>query len=229
MFTHVLCLCTAVVGIDVGWQPLDEGGTEYIIQLDPQSLEALKAGVPIESDILPGAGDVRSFKFYLGDEKPRRIASTKPAQTRQANAAYSERTPQSNPFDSADGSAGKLPNQQSLELPGRQAGRLPSQQTAAMPDRPETESQKDPLPRALGPDPTAKALTAQAGFNEPANSARSEPAAQPRSQANREEAGKPWMPLVLVSLALFASLGGNAYLGWLFADLRGRYKKLSHA
>ncbi len=73
MFAHVLFLCTAVVGTDVGWQPLQEGGMEYVIQLDPQSLEALKAGEPIQCDILPGAGEVRSFKFYLGGDKPQRI------------------------------------------------------------------------------------------------------------------------------------------------------------
>ena len=66
MFAHVLCFCTAVVGIDVGWQPLQEGGMEYVIQLDPQSLETLKAGEPIESDIPPGAGDVRTYQILLG-------------------------------------------------------------------------------------------------------------------------------------------------------------------
>jgi hypothetical protein len=30
--------------------------------------------------------------------------------------------------------------------------------------------------------------------------------------------------LILVSLGLFASLGGNAYLAWIFADLRRRYR-----
>ena len=91
MFAHVLCFCAAVVGIDVGWQPLQEGGTEYIIQLDPQSLETLKAGEPIESDIPPGAGDVRSFKFYLGTEKPRRISP--PAKSIQSPPVSTARGP----------------------------------------------------------------------------------------------------------------------------------------
>ena len=123
-------LCTAVVGIDVGWQPLQEGGTEYIIQLDPQSLEALKAGQPIESDILPGAGEVRSFKFYLGDEKPRRIGSTaKPAQQRQANA-QAERTPPSSLTENPVCSAVELPNRQPTGLPNQLPAELPSRSPA---------------------------------------------------------------------------------------------------
>jgi hypothetical protein len=160
MFAHVLCLSAVIVGINVGWQPLQEGGTEYIIQLDPQSLEALKSGEPIQSDVLPGAGDVRSYKIILGTEKPPRI----------------------NPH------------------------------------------QKSPLPRTLMPDSAVKPLTAgSAAYIEPADgSAKSEAGPQNQSQAKNEEPAKPWMPLILVSLGLFVSLGGNVYLTWIFADLRRR-------
>jgi hypothetical protein len=37
-------IAAAALGIDVGWQPLPEGGMEYIIQIAPQTLETLKAG-----------------------------------------------------------------------------------------------------------------------------------------------------------------------------------------
>ena len=112
MFAHVICFCTAIVGIDVGWQPLQEGGMEYVIQLDPQTLEALKAGEPIESDIPPGAGDVRSFKFYLGTEKPRRISP--PAKTMQSpktSTVEGAPMPAPNLPEIQDGSAVKLPDQ----------------------------------------------------------------------------------------------------------------------
>ena len=45
---------------------------EYIIQLDPQSLDALRAGQPIQSDVPPGAGEVRSYRIIVGTEKLRR-------------------------------------------------------------------------------------------------------------------------------------------------------------
>jgi hypothetical protein len=185
MFAHVLCLSAVIVGINVGWQPLQEGGTEYIIQLDPQSLEALKSGEPIRSDVLPGAGDVRSYKIILGTEKPPRISPPAiSAQARSAKTADREAAPSS-----------KLPE-------------------STIPD----------LPRTLMPDPSVKPLTAHsAAYNEPADgSAKSEAGPQNQSQAKEEEPVKPWMPLILVSLGLFASLGGNVYLTWIFADLRRR-------
>ncbi len=190
MFAHVLCFCTAVVGINVGWQPLQEGGMEYIIQLDPQSLEALKAGEPIQSDILPGAGDVRSFRFYLGTEKPQRIGPpAKSAQPQSVNAAEDARMPSSNLAQTT------------------------------------TPGQTAPFPRTLIPDPAMKPLTARTVFNEPADgSTKSEATPQNRSEAKKDEPAKPWMPFILVSLGLFASLGGNAYLTWIFADLRRRYR-----
>ena len=204
MFAQVLCFCAAVVGIDVGWQPLQEGGMEYVIQIDPQSLEALKAGEPIQSDIPPDAGDVRSFRFYLGTEKPRRInPPAKSIQSPPVNAAEGARMPASNVPEIQDGSAVKLPNQQAA-----------------------TPVQSTPFPRTLIPDPAVKPLTARsAAFNEPADGiAKSEATSQNKSEGKKEEPAKPWMPLVLVSLGLFASLGGNAYLAWIFADLRRRYR-----
>lgn len=37
---------------------------------------------------------------------------------------------------------------------------------------------------------------------------------------------KPWMPLVLTSLALFASLAANAYLGWIALGIYRRYRDI---
>ncbi|MGA2060777.1 MAG: hypothetical protein ABSG67_09880 [Thermoguttaceae bacterium] len=171
---------------------------EYIIQLDPQSLETLKAGEPIESDIPPGAGDVRSIKFFLGTEKPPRISPpSKSIQSPPVSTAEGARMPTSNLPEIQDGAAVKLPKQQAA---------TPGQTT----------------PRTLIPDPAVKPLTA---LNEPADGiAKSEATSQNRSEGKKEEPAKPWMPLILVSLGLFASLGGNAYLAWIFADLRRRYR-----
>jgi len=48
-----------------------------------------------------------------------------------------------------------------------------------------------------------------------------------KSAAMNEDSAKPWMPFIFVSLALFASLGGNVYLAWLFADLFRRYRAIT--
>ena len=62
----LISIAVATLGIDYGWQRLPEGGMQYIIQLNPQALEALRAGQPIESDIPAGAGEVRSYRIIVG-------------------------------------------------------------------------------------------------------------------------------------------------------------------
>jgi hypothetical protein len=69
MHALMICLATATMGIDVGWQRLPEGGMEYIIQLDPQTLETLRAGQVIQSDIPPNAGEIRSYRIVVGAKK----------------------------------------------------------------------------------------------------------------------------------------------------------------
>jgi hypothetical protein len=76
---HALLLCVAAAAVgDVGWQRMPEGGMQYIIQLDPQTLEALRAGEALESDIPPSAGDVRSYRIVVGAKKLPREAPPAP-------------------------------------------------------------------------------------------------------------------------------------------------------
>ena len=42
----------AALGVDVGWQPLNSGGMEYIIQIEPDSLDSLLDGRDIVSDVI---------------------------------------------------------------------------------------------------------------------------------------------------------------------------------
>jgi hypothetical protein len=117
-----ICFAAAALGINFGWQRLPEGGMEYIIQLDPQSLDALRAGQPIQSDVPPAAGEVRSYRIIVGTEKLR------------------------------------------CDVP---------------PEKP-----KPP------PEPT-----------------------------------RPWLPMTLTLFGLFASLGANAFLGWVSLGLRRRCRE----
>jgi hypothetical protein len=43
----------------------------------------------------------------------------------------------------------------------------------------------------------------------------------------QDEGGEPWLPLALTLLALFASLGGNVYLGWIAWDFYRRQRNLA--
>jgi hypothetical protein len=65
---HALIFLTAAVGVDVGWQPVPGGGYEYIIQIEPEMLEALLEGREIESDIPEFLRDVRSYRIRVGTD-----------------------------------------------------------------------------------------------------------------------------------------------------------------
>ena len=56
----------AAVGVDYGWQPAADGQLENIIQIEPATLESLKSGKDITSDIHPDARGVRRFRIHVG-------------------------------------------------------------------------------------------------------------------------------------------------------------------
>lgn len=95
MHTLLLCVATAVVGIEAGWQRLPEGGMQYIIQIEPQALDALRAGEPIESYIPREAGEIRSYRLIVGGNKtlPRDTPPAPPAVTKAAEPKRSDRPP----------------------------------------------------------------------------------------------------------------------------------------
>jgi len=159
MHVFAVYLVAATLGIEVGWQRTPEGGMEYIIQLDPQTLESLKSGQTFESDVPPAAGNFRSFRIVLGNEK--------------------------------------LPR----ETPPAEA------------------------PRTFRPDPGVKPFVAEqttALIAPPV-----EPLAKQPNAKESQAPAKPWLPLVAMTLALFASLGGNLFLGLMVRDTRRLVRKFS--
>ena len=65
----VLCVAAVALGIDVGWQPLPDGGMEYVIQLEPQTVELLRSrpDVQIPSDIPAYLKDLRRLRITVGN------------------------------------------------------------------------------------------------------------------------------------------------------------------
>jgi hypothetical protein len=94
-------------------------------------------------------------------------------------------------------------------------------------------------PNPLEPDPASGPLLHQpAGYVEPAppvesaasnGSAANAPATNTNSPATvpANSSSKPWLPLTLTTLALFASLGLNGYLGWIAWGIYRRYRELA--
>lgn len=61
-----LLLVAATMGVDYGWQPADDVGTEYVIQLQPHEWDALRRGADITSEIHADARHVRRFRIRIG-------------------------------------------------------------------------------------------------------------------------------------------------------------------
>lgn len=88
-----------------------------------------------------------------------------------------------------------------------------------------------PNPSAFQPDPKGRPLRAQRAVHvEPVGAKRkppaTSPAGQPARQEERAEPSKPWLPLTLALIGLFASLGANVFLLWMAGGFRKRYRAL---
>ena len=61
-------VAASVLGLEVGWKPLDEGGVEYIIQIHPDQVERILNSDDLLSDV-PAGLDVRRYRVTVGTEK----------------------------------------------------------------------------------------------------------------------------------------------------------------
>jgi hypothetical protein len=223
MHAQLVCLAAALLGVDVGWQPWPDGGVEYLIQIPPHAVKTLESGQPIASDVPPNVA-VRAFRITIGSETLPHKLPPAAEETPHASAPPPKKTfsdpllpPASTP--TIDTEVARPP----VSTPPESPFSVPHLTTpAAIPQ---------PVPRALAPDPSSKPLgERQTAFVQPvAPKAKTEvkptaPASQPTEAP--AEASKPWMPLTLVLLGLFTSLGGNLYLGWITWDTRSRYREL---
>ncbi len=101
-----LMVALSTLGVDVGWQPLVGGGFEYIIQIEPETLEALRAGQDITSFIPPELRGVRQYRITVGrgpvprqgqpPQVPAEVTATPPAQPTRSLLGNS-RSPASSP------------------------------------------------------------------------------------------------------------------------------------
>ena len=62
-------VAASVVGVDAGWQPVPEGGVEYIIQINPESLPLMKPGFYFTSEVPPEVRDIRRYRITVGSAK----------------------------------------------------------------------------------------------------------------------------------------------------------------
>ena len=210
MCPMIICVAVATLGIDAGWQRMPDGGMEYIIQLGPQDLEAMRRGEPLGSDIPPAAGDVRSYRVIFGTgplKKEPPPAGKIPLKPSASETKASIKSPPASPSMpsplSPDPVAKKMTDAMLLPPPSPMASHT------------ETMLQ----PSSSGEKPK---LGQPAIFEEPKG--RSDPSTNaPNRTAPGEHSDRPWMPLTVTLLGLFASLGANVFLGWVAWGFRQRY------
>jgi hypothetical protein len=87
MFVAVFCVATAVLGIDVGWEPDAQGDAQYIIQVEPEVAKRMLDGRPIEFDLRPEHQGVRRFRFQVGTNPVPRTGEIAPVSKPDASAA----------------------------------------------------------------------------------------------------------------------------------------------
>jgi hypothetical protein len=214
MYGCIVCLAAAVVGVDVGWVRLPEGGLQYQIQIAPEAVEALKSGQAIESDIPRNVKDIREYRITVGREKLKQETppADPPAKT-TSNDLFNRPLATDDPFarSPASGIAG-----------------VPASKPWPSPPSP---SPFTPTPRALSPDPGVKPLAEQpASFTQPAptagSEAKPEAPAEPAPTTDAEKIRRLWMYLIASLVALAASLAWNAFLFWMLREARRRYRDL---
>jgi hypothetical protein len=237
----IACIAAVLLGVQAGWQPLPQGGVEYLIQIEPQLLETLKSGQPIQSDVPSYVKDVRTFRVTVGTATlPRQLPA---AQGESPDAAAVEAGPQTvDPFlpPTEDRLAGdrRAPTQGFGRVaPATQPSNWPNV-SGNVPPLGQPDAQPPGTPRMLEPPPESKPIGAQAaGYLEASTTpvasppggpaSRSPSEQQPRREEPRQETTeKPWAPLIIALFTLFGSFGANVYLGWITWSTRSRYRSV---
>jgi hypothetical protein len=169
MFPSLVCLAVGLIGAEAGWQPLPDGGTEYIVQIEPAMLGTLQMGRDLQSPIPPELKDVRAVRVHIGLVPPPRKDLPAPA----APPRLTERPPATN-FWSPQSKGAPL-------FPAGPGG-----------DRSDAASLEPP--RKLAPGLEDKPGPAkQAVFLEPKGDERAMPA-----KAAEKPASEPWLPLAVL-------------------------------
>ncbi len=110
----MICVATAIIGIDFGWEKLPDGGYEYIIQIEPHLLEELREGRRLGSVVDPQVrAHVRSYRIVCGEEPVPRDIVPPELTTPQGDTEPTPETPDESshsPSDSHPEPGGSLPS-----------------------------------------------------------------------------------------------------------------------
>lgn len=66
MLTATIVLAATSLSVDYGWQPIAGGGLEYMIQIRPDMIEAMKDGEALFSDLPLAHQGIRRYRITVG-------------------------------------------------------------------------------------------------------------------------------------------------------------------
>lgn len=232
MLTLVI-VSAAALGVDYGWQPTsDRRGVEYIIQIEPELLGALRDGLEITSDVPPEAEPVHRFRIRVGTAELPRQSVTRVA----PQPAFEEQgfldppadgpllsTPETDEPDESVVDDRALADRPPAWDPGPRPFEPPEESRLLDPSRdaPELDHRSERLQVVQAADAQLSASTAVTEESDEGNSNPAEGVDAPGASE------RPWWVWTATLLGLFASLGGNAFLGWVNWDQRSRYRELA--
>ncbi|HLA83732.1 MAG TPA: hypothetical protein VJL29_02980 [Thermoguttaceae bacterium] len=81
MLGAAFCVATAVLGIDVGWEPDPQGNVQYVLQIEPELAQRMLEGKTVEFDLRPEHLNTRHVLVRVGKGKPPRIENPAASQT----------------------------------------------------------------------------------------------------------------------------------------------------
>jgi hypothetical protein len=197
---------------------------EYIIQLEPETIEAMKLGEPIQSDVPSDIGPVRAYRVIIGDGiLPRELPSPEPSEDADSpSRAEPTAAPPDNTAPPAEAATPRT-----FQPPGQPT---PPPAEASDPEPPSASSGDSPP--ALPPNPDAdSSRQQQTAFLTPRGAAPATNEGTPESGKDTdnqsESSPRPWWLLTVTALALAGSLTGNVYLFWILREAHARYRKLA--
>jgi hypothetical protein len=201
MIAATAMLAVATLGVDTGWEPLPDGGLVYIIQIEPQLLDAMREGTQIASEIPAELAGVRSYRVLVGDGTLPREGLTPSSAGGEVQAGF--RPPAAPPE--------------------------PDTQQADVETPPASPGDTEPGPFSADPNDPVRAVPASAAEpQQPDNTDTSSEGENAREEASSAAGSeKPWLPMVLLAVGLCLSVGGNLYLIWITWDTRRRYRALA--
>lgn len=89
----ITLLLIAAIGVDVGWKPTENGELEYIIQIAPEQLQALKTGDVIEVGVRPMLRSVRRYRIVVGTDPLPRQSARPTTENQELEAEVSQSAP----------------------------------------------------------------------------------------------------------------------------------------